>query len=299
MKRIFFVYIIAMSVLTFACEKEIPFRANDSRTQVVVNGFNTPDSTFRLHLSQSLPITANNSIVPPNITQAIVKLYNAQNQLITKLNHQSEGVYISETNTYPIQGQRYHLTVETLGFPLIKAQDIIPKVSESFEATVDSREIDGHFGRETTVLFILKFKDIPQEENFYIISVDKVVTNGSVLDFEPISISSDDVNIDAVEDSEGFSREKTLFMKDNAFDGRNYTLKFNHFTSFVSPSTKYRISLKTCSEAYYQYLRSITQNELNKYDPFAQPIQIFSNIENGIGIFGGYVEKTKEVTLGE
>jgi hypothetical protein len=46
------------------------------------------------------------------------------------------------------------------------------------------------------------------------------------------------------------------------------------------------------SYAMYWYVVSVNNQASNIENPLAEPVQVYSNIENGIGIFGG-----KTVTL--
>ena len=43
--------------------------------------------------------------------------------------------------------------------------------------------------------------------------------------------------------------------------------------------------LKNISKSYYDFQSTYGLQDWNDGDPFAQPVQVFSNIENGIGIF--------------
>jgi len=47
-------------------------------------------------------------------------------------------------------------------------------------------------------------------------------------------------------------------------------------------------TLSSVSEDYYKYNVTLAKYEQTQGDPFAQPVQVYSNIENGFGIFGGY-----------
>jgi hypothetical protein len=38
---------------------------------------------------------------------------------------------------------------------------------------------------------------------------------------------------------------------------------------------------------YYFYKKSVMQSFDGQLDPFAEPVQVYSNIQNGVGIFAG------------
>jgi hypothetical protein len=56
------------------------------------------------------------------------------------------------------------------------------------------------------------------------------------------------------------------------------------------------VELQSISESYYQYLKSMTSNGGGD-DFFSEPVQVYSNITNGIGILGSYTQSSKVVEL--
>lgn len=51
---------------------------------------------------------------------------------------------------------------------------------------------------------------------------------------------------------------------------------------------EYWLELVSMSEDYYKYQKSYINQVTNISNPFASPIEVYSNIENGVGIFAGY-----------
>ena len=47
------------------------------------------------------------------------------------------------------------------------------------------------------------------------------------------------------------------------------------------------IRLVNTSEAYFNYLKSFNMYQRASGNPFATPVQVYSNVENGMGIFAG------------
>ena len=48
------------------------------------------------------------------------------------------------------------------------------------------------------------------------------------------------------------------------------------------------LKLNYSKEDYFKYKLSLEKYQETAGDPFAQPVQVYSNVENGFGIFGGY-----------
>jgi len=81
--------------------------------------------------------------------------------------------------------------------------------------------------------------------------------------------------------------ENGLSFSDATFNGTNIVLNLSTYIySYNTNETKILIDLYSISEEYYNYLKSKSLYE--ESDPaFSEPVQIFSNIENGLGIFAG------------
>ncbi len=50
----------------------------------------------------------------------------------------------------------------------------------------------------------------------------------------------------------------------------------------------FRVSLRTMNEAQYKFNVQSRKQQLAEYDPYAQPITTYTNVKNGLGVFGGY-----------
>ncbi|MGB3848505.1 MAG: DUF4249 domain-containing protein [Tunicatimonas sp.] len=63
------------------------------------------------------------------------------------------------------------------------------------------------------------------------------------------------------------------------------------------PSYELFALLRTTTEEYYNYTRTRDLQASVESNPFAQPVQVFDNIEGGLGVFAGYSQVEKEVTI--
>lgn len=62
-------------------------------------------------------------------------------------------------------------------------------------------------------------------------------------------------------------------------------LNKNHETDYKE---EYWLEVTGMSEDYYKYEKTYVKQVENKSNPFASVIEVYSNIENGVGIFAGY-----------
>jgi len=95
-----------------------------------------------------------------------------------------------------------------------------------------------------------------------------------------------------------YTNEGILF-SDEFFDGREYQLKViserpffyeSPFETTLSASITYQ--LESISEEVFFYRKTLVAQQNSGFDPFAQPVQVYGNINGGFGIFGGITKST-------
>lgn len=129
---------------------------------------------------------------------------------------------------------------------------------------------------------VIDFDD-PPGRNFYMIDV---MINDFGPSFRPISISSIDPSV-----SESH-RAFTLLVEDSSFDRKRKLLDVLFFRLEEARALgNIRLSWRTISEEYYKYSKTFLNYQNSKDNPFATPVNVFTNIENGLGIFSAYNEQ--------
>lgn len=88
------------------------------------------------------------------------------------------------------------------------------------------------------------------------------------------------------DDNDSFSG--SLLFKDLLFNGRDIELTFEISGSGISNHGITVVTLRTLSEAGYNYLKSRRLQDDTSGDPFAQPVNVYNNVQHGFGIFAGY-----------
>lgn len=162
----------------------------------------------------------------------------------------------------------------------------------------------------------LLLKDRPEESNGYFLKVDNTVYHDGDGD---AYVYPSDVDVktilkgNALDDTsdflEDFLRDDTdnLYRKnlfsDTFFKDRNLFLEFQNI-SFVEikkyrygieveypdqrMENQYTIALSAMSEEYYRFVITSQRARQLRDDPFSDPVQVMSNVENGAGILGSY-----------
>lgn len=313
----------------YSCEKEIEFSGQLPPSKLVMNCFISPESPIQTTISKSWNITEENGEL---LKDAEVSLFvnNEFKGLIPTNPHSLQPTHISDY--IPEEGDIVKLSVKKDGFKTITAETEIPAKAKI--VTIDSVRLNKNPYYYTSMRFYIKFNDIEKGKNNYYrlvvtgysktINIDETGSEVKEIDSyesgEYESFMNVSYNYDqdpALKDGYFNVTEEMLgtdiiniygIFSDNLFDGKDYTLNisFEPWNSHESKSEDaltrtiflYQFKLITLSEPAYLYLKSRTLYDYNGYDdPFAEPGIIFSNIDNGLGILGGFQIDTINIEM--
>ena len=148
----------------------------------------------------------------------------------------------------------------------------------------------------------MNFDDPDNTQNYYFIetySVNEylVIKNSDTTEYELDTTKQFMVLTDEVFQNGGSPwREQGLF-NDLLFNGQNKTLELEIPNDSWSGSEDgydwsyqtltLRLYLHNITLSYYYYRTSLELFQNASGNPFAQPVQVFSNVENGFGVFAG------------
>lgn len=274
MKNTISIFIIIAFLFT-ACEKTIEFDGEVKTPKLVLNGMLMADSTLTIHLSHSLSVIDNGEI--GNITNASVYLYE-NGVVIDTLSHKGNGYYTSDITI--ASGKEYEIRASAANYESIDASDIVPS-----PITVDSitnKIVNGQDGEE--IHFNIYINDKEAEENYYIIRLYSSTYWMGGNDWYQDWVECYDPYVEDIGYGDNYYAD--VFLPDNMFNGEQYNLEISTYW-YEEDTTDYRIEVLSCSKAYYNYSKSIMRYEMTEGDPFSQPVQVYSNINNGFGIFAG------------
>ena len=286
--------LLLFSALTLSnCTKEIEFDAQDIAPRIVVNSLFTNDSIWAAHISRSVGVLETTSYT--TINDANVNIFDANANLVTTLTHQGNGLYTSPTGLTPQANQSYTIEASASGYESVNASNSIPSAVPIYQLdTVTSTNSDG----ETILEATITFQDPPNISNYYMLEVYVTGTwineeeQDTIEIREPLQISCDDINVETVNRFNFGGFENTylyLMLKDQNFDGENYSLTFSviNYAELKDMDLFGEIRLVNTSEEYFNYLKSFNMYQRTINNPFATPVQVYSNINNGMGIFAG------------
>lgn len=277
-------------------------------SQLVVNCFFAPDSTWEFQVSKSLSVLDNADL--KLINNATIKLFR-DSEIIDTITVQDDDKWYRTGNNLPEIGKEYSIEVSSPDFgKILLARDIVPQpvpvsnvsivlTDSSFYEWIDhdgdlcySGNIKGNFN--------IKFSDPANIENYYQLSIYYYDTSyynwedpsGYYLERRELSISSDDP---VVVNSREYGN--ILLLTDNIFDGQDYLLKVDFEDWDARRDKQYYIEFVSLNRSGYLYRRTVDDFYQSQGDPFAESVQVYCNIENGYGIFSGYSTDIYNVSL--
>jgi len=335
MKAFHIIIIIALSVLSFSCTNDIEFNGEQQKPMLVLNSFVTPDSVVKVLLTRSKFFLDDDSKFD-TITNAEVKLF-VNGIFVEKLNPGANGYYtgtyfpkendilkfvanspqLAEINaTTNVVPKQAIIGIDTAS-TLLEVYPIIQYSSYNGGTTI----IDTTGYNYSTGLDLrIRFKDEPNVKNYYrlVLKGRSYYEDGKIVE-NTINLTSEDLVFESDnKDILGVSSWYYLYneFNDRLFDGKTYELKtrayFNKTMLINKPNTskptgvetititrqELIVVLQSISESYYYYLKTIAANQGGE-DFFTEPVQIYSNIQNGLGIFGSYTSSSKVFELPE
>ena len=293
MKRLLF--LLSISLVYISCEKVIPFDGDVNTPKLVINSVFESDSTFKVHVSSSRSVIDTASF--NNIDDAIVSIKDGNENIIETLNHIENGFYKGQT--FPQENQTYILEVNHPNYADITALDSLPSPI-TINSVDTSTIIDPINGNRLHIS--MNFDDPENTQNYYLIetySVNEylVIKNSDTTEYELDTTKQFMVLTDEVFQNGGSPwREQGLF-NDLLFNGQNKTLELEIPNDSWSGSEDgydwsyqtltLRLYLHNITLSYYYYRTSLELFQNASGNPFAQPVQVYSNIENGFGVFAG------------
>lgn len=302
MKKI--LYFLFGLILLNSCIKEIDIPIEYTDPKLVLNGFFTSDSLWNVHLSASKYIYSSGEI--PVIPDATIIIMDQDGSNIV-LVPQGDGYYRSTTQ-YPQPGHTYTIQVAKAGYETITSTaTTINQVPLKSVELGEKVLIDSYEYRKIRIKF-----DDPSETNFYRINFKQSMKEpdwntvdelDSIWTSYPNWVMYQDAN-NSLES--GYSSTSSMLISDYYFNGNEHTIDVfvddYYFQNgyYDEQNAHLVIEFHTVSMEYYYFASSL--ENYNNSDEFAlfasQPVQIFTNIENGLGVFASYASQLDSIKMG-
>ncbi len=295
-RKIYIAAILIITALFISCEEN----ENIDIEHYVVNSFFSEDTPFVIQTTKTVSVF--DTATYYSVSDMKGKLYEdgeLVGDLVFQDTHEQirpdlpgqipEGYTIDGFSPKP--GKEYRFELKHNDFE-IAGKDIIPNKID-FEITDTNSVLDDYdlatYGLECD----MTFNDPANEENYYIITYNVTEFQGEDDDVgwtqAPGWMRSDDPAVEYDYYHQGLLYTGYRFVfSDKYFNGKEYTLPVSFFVGHRSGRRKnLNIYMLSISEQYYKYVTSAIKQQENNDDYYAEPTQVYNNIENGFGIFAG------------
>jgi len=280
MKRLLLLYITFLFLTGCETTQDVDFP--DIKPKLVVNCLFNPDSVFLVHISHNASIVdydINTYDAFGYIENAEIRIYE-NNTYIGQLTDAGKGFYLAE-NVYPVANAEYRIKVNAGGYDGIWAESIVPANIE-LDTFIWNRQRDpiSELGEVFKVNMV--WRDPPGEDYYYLYNLKSTSDN-------PYSYSNPDLFVKDCPLFPDVARPDMFIFNDHLFEGDTMNLECYCDLGYLSSmdTTYFAFYLAHVSKEFYQWaLTLVEHNAQRRY--FSEPVQVYSNIQNGLGLFAGY-----------
>jgi len=281
-----FFKLLVISLFVFSCTTEVDINWKVESQKYVVNCLLTPDDQVKLYAFKTSPILDDTAFFADGLDVEIYK----NETFAWSGSGTGQGEY--PIPVYPEAGANFKIILKDKNGFAITSADSIPfhvyilNVTYLFPVYEDI--YGSKFGKVS-----LSFHDEPEVNNYYEIAI--LSKDSSII--QTFNVRSPVITLDNENDP---NSPGTILFTDELFNGQKLDLNI-----FVSSYDTPIIVLKNVSRNYYEYRKSIIAHFYNQnverddvYSMFkGDPVELYSNVNNGFGIFAGYTQDIKKCTL--
>jgi hypothetical protein len=289
-------------LLQTACQPE-QISLPDTGRKIVLNGLINSDSLICVSVSKSIYVS-DSDMVGKDLDNAKVYLYQ-DGLLIDSLKHDFKVNYWNIFGNYsskkvkPVPGKEYRIVAKVPGLPDVSATAILPnpvKIEKvdttairfvTYRVIIDGKE---YISYEDALKCNIQFSDPLDETNYYLFEVFYKISYQIPI-YSRYFTCKDPVVEEYMYDGEINSGQEQLIgvvFSDKVINGKTYSLTLPISVSTTNgPREVIYFRLYSISENYYKYIRTLNLYNAKHGKPLSEPVQVFSNITGGYGIFAG------------
>lgn len=291
MKKLF--ALCTLPLILISCEKAIDFEGDLAEPLLVMSpgkpyGIYPTDNAFSVRVSHSINILDAGS--PEYLDNAKVEVRKNGGSwtdvpLSTGADYE-QGKYMTAT-VQPEVKANYEVRVSHPDYNSIRASCSIPDSVDiqrfEFSRLLDGDTADGSYYAYRE--YELTFTD-PGDDQYYVVSVvaeDPDNPNNRQM----VYITSKSPYTESLNDGDYYYTTDRLYLRNSLFKGRKVTIPIEMET-YESQGYEYRVFLSSIDEHAYKYGSSQQRYDyFGGGDLFTQPVQIYSNVNGGLGYLGG------------
>ena len=306
---------ILLGISLTACLTEVDLSDLRESPRLVVNGVAVAGEPLRLSVTRTWFYTDDhpNVVIPDATVRLYVNDHYEETIPFVPGDTLFNAVGSYQAAFVPDVSDRLRLEVSAPGYEAIHAETVIPQASKLLEAKA-TREVSTTDSTVKRVLYSISFQDAVEEDDYYLFRLEEGNLINEVdsmyswrvlyLDYaeEPLFVQSASA-LDQILFPKYLSGYDGRVFSDEAINGLPYTIHLQNTYSYSgTPRIKrLRVRLYAISADYYKYLKTLQDQSDNSFANhlidagLAEPIRVYSNIDGGLGIFGGCTPNWIEV----
>lgn len=308
--------IIYLSILAFcnACSYHFDIEEMGENPKLVIYSFPGNQDTTFIQVSKSIPVSSKQDQQTALSGAKITFCVNGKEK---EVQYAEEGsTSMPQACNYVLgkfyPGDRIEIKAEAENLPAVSSRTEIPAFFPLKQFNL-VKKLDS-YGKKI-IQFQISLQDDPSEINYYGVIIEKMsdysgsyyIRNLTLLNTEEEPLLHQTGALDDLLLGDSYDTYGGMYIfSDNKINGKEYTLRLNDNNSYEPNSDYldgtrwsrfyYRVTVFGLSADYYLYAKNILDlrnNELGRYG--LSPIRpSYTNIQNGLGLLGGYSMEQSE-----
>lgn len=293
-----------------ACERDARLDLGDLNPEIVVLSNFSDLDTLEVVVSKTRPVLDEGRVEYPSDATVVLFVngfFADTLQYVPSPVFQIPPYYLS-SRIVPRPGDHCRLVVSVPGFDQVKGESSMPfpaSIDTGFTQLEVEKEQMGEGLVQATLKVKLKIPDAQDPGNFFHLSFYQegydylIDQDGDTIKFPffslPLAVTPDDDDIPFV----SYIENRGLLFSGEALESNQGILSFTlafQYNANQQILSDFIIELRTASEEYYKYHRSLARQHQAGQHPFSEPVILYSNIENGQGVFAAFVSRFYRVS---
>ncbi len=274
MKTLKLFILATIIILSTGCEPEVAeLDMPENPIQLAVFGFISPtDSITKIYVSGSVSVLGKHQS-PKEIHNATITITHNNKTYNLPYNPNYDAYTITSNELKIIGGETYTLTASASGYPTATSTiKTIAEENKSLKAIQNYPYIKHDDKDNNYVTLQLTWQDNANQENYYALHIQQSEITSTTY-------------------TQPYKNTFFKIFEDTYFNGEEKTFKERTHISYNTDTAIFNILLLNTDKHYYLYHKNQKNNNWNSDDnPFVEPTPIYTNINNGIGVFCSYTK---------
>ncbi|WP_207435254.1 DUF4249 domain-containing protein [Sabulibacter ruber] len=281
------IWVLFLAGALAGCETVVEVEVPEHTPKLAVQyTLNTDDPNKNMFVGRSQPVLSNDELWRTGLVRdasiTIKDIAGAVKQqfVFTPNEYNAEfGNYTPTGWFVPEPGQQYTLTISAPNFETVQSTLTMPAPVPVVSTTFQPDSKNGRFN--LSGMLRIQFNDLPNQQDNYRLMVQLLDNTGKPLGYAFSTEENDDIFGEEIEQIELYK----VFDDGWANQGViTFSGKIGFYTG-DNPPTQLEVVLQHVTRDLFLYERS--KDNYTEDNPFAEPLNLYSNIQNGYGNFGG------------